>query len=130
MLAKKYRLTTKKDFDDVYQNGRAYTTPYFKLFYRKQKQGNMPAGFMLPRFGFVASKKFGKATLRNKAKRRLREIVRLEHANLSKDFEVIFICYNGLMEADFDEVQNVVKKLFKKLDFYNEHKSKVNETDN
>ena len=118
MLAKKYRLTTKRDFDEVYQNGRAFTTPYFKLFYRKQKAANMPEGFALPRFGFVASKKVGKAVVRNKSKRRLREIVRLEHAKLSKDFEAVFICYNGLMDAEFGEVQDATQKLFKKLELY------------
>ncbi|MBD3279897.1 ribonuclease P protein component [Candidatus Dojkabacteria bacterium] len=114
MLPKKHRLKTKADFDRVYKQGRKYYSRNFQLVIAPQKQEYLPGVFRLPRFGFVASKKVGKAVSRNKAKRMLREAVQAEFSGLKRDFEAIFIAFNTLPEQDMksivEEVQNVLKK--------------------
>ncbi|KKQ34343.1 MAG: Ribonuclease P protein component [candidate division WS6 bacterium GW2011_GWA2_37_6] len=119
MLPKKNRLKTKKDFDTVYKNGRSLKTPYFNFIYLKnRKQEDIPRGFLLPRFGFVASKKVGKAVKRNKAKKLLREVVRAELPSLLKNFEAVFIAYDTMPMTDFVIVQKTVKSVFQKAELY------------
>ncbi|MGP1560870.1 MAG: ribonuclease P protein component [Helicobacteraceae bacterium] len=65
------RLTTLKkssDFQRVFKNGKSFYTKFFTLVYLKETDF---------RAGFVASKKIGNAVTRNRAKRRLRGLMRL-----------------------------------------------------
>ena len=114
MLPKRHRLKTKADFDRVYKQGRKYYSKNFQLIVAPQKLENLPEVFKLPRFGFVASKKVGKAVMRNKAKRMLREAVQAEFPELKNDFEAIFIAFNTLPEQKLSNVENDVKDILNK----------------
>jgi len=63
MLEKRYRLSQKKDFDRVYNQGRKEKGEYGMLIgLEEEKLANC-------KFGLVVSKKIGKAHQRNKFKR-------------------------------------------------------------
>jgi ribonuclease P protein component len=68
---KEVRLTKRAEFVALTKNRKAVSMPYFTLQYM------MKQGQECPRFGYTASKKVGNAVVRNRVKRRLREIVRL-----------------------------------------------------
>ena len=55
---------------------------YFIIFYS-------PKAYENQKFAFIASKKVGPAILRNRAKRRLREIVR--QLSIDLDYDVVFV---------------------------------------
>jgi ribonuclease P protein component len=118
MLPKQNRLKTKSEFDRVYKHGKKLSTPYFLVIIASQKTSNLKQGQSLPRFGFVASKKVGKAVQRNRAKRLLREIVRKEFPLLSNSFEAVIVSFESMNNVDFQELTDAIKSSFYKLNLY------------
>jgi len=62
-------LRNSRQFRIVYDQGKRYHTPFFSAFILKTETSHQ-------RFGITVTKKVGNAVLRNRCKRRLREIVR------------------------------------------------------
>jgi ribonuclease P protein component len=63
------RIRKKKDFDRLYKNGNRFRGKYLTLVY-------LDNNFAFSRLGVVASRKVGGAVLRNRVKRRMRELYR------------------------------------------------------
>ncbi len=62
--------------------------------------------------GVVASKKIGKSVKRNRAKRRLREIVRLSQHEIPKNLWIVLIARKGILDANFQMAKDMfVKKV-------------------
>ena len=59
-----------------------------------------------------------KANIRNKIKRRLRELVRRKIKEIKGGTDGVFIARPGLEKKDFQELEDAVDKIFKKLDFF------------
>jgi ribonuclease P protein component len=68
------------------------------------------------RFGFVVSKRLGKAVKRNKIKRRLREATRLRLPYIKPGFDVVVIARQPLGGAAYTELAYTLEKLLKKAD--------------
>jgi putative membrane protein insertion efficiency factor/ribonuclease P protein component len=68
MLSRPYRLTERRDFATVYNKRRMAHTEHLTIYWMQDKRGHRR------RFGFVTSKKVGKAHDRNLVRRRLRHI--------------------------------------------------------
>jgi len=68
MLSRPYRLTERRDFANVYNRRRMAHTEHLTIYWMQDKRGHRR------RFGFVTSKKVGKAHDRNLVRRRLRHI--------------------------------------------------------
>ena len=92
MLAKTYRLRERKDFRRVYQRGKSQAYPYFVLYYRPSRLPNY-------RIGFSVSKKQGNAVVRNRLKRRFREVCRLTPEAFSSGMDYIFIIRSAMGNA-------------------------------
>lgn len=83
-------------------------TPFFLLKYARN-------GLAHNRYGFVVSKKVSKkATERNKAKRRLRDIVRTSPQSAIQGYDVVFVVKKGIVAARFDEIKNITRNALKK----------------
>ena len=114
MLPKVNRLKRKKDFERVFKKGQGFKEDFLFL---KIARNNLKSS----RFGFVVSKNFSKkATLRNKIKRRLRELVRINLNKIKKGIDGVLVANPGLETKDFWEIEEVVNKLFKKAKLINE----------
>jgi len=70
VLSKLYRLNTSGDFDRVMKSGRKVVCPSFVIYGLHEESSSVD------RLGLVVSKKVGKAVLRNRVKRVLRESFR------------------------------------------------------
>lgn len=84
MLPKHLRLRNPRDFEVVRLEGKRASGKLLALSYR-------PNTFGHNRYGFVVSKKVGKAVVRNKVKRRLRAAIRDRMSNHTPGFDVILI---------------------------------------
>ena len=69
----------------------------------------MPNGLELSRYGFTVSRRVGKAVVRNRVKRLLREIMR--QISLQSGCDIIFIARSPAAWADYNELEKSVGKL-------------------
>ncbi len=108
MLPAKNRLKLKKDFERVFKEGKGYKE---NCLYLKLVKNNLESS----RFGFAVGKKYSnKATLRNKIKRRLREIIRPALPDIKKGADAVIVVLPGAEMDNFQELDFALKKLFKK----------------
>ena len=102
---KSVRLLRSGDFRKVYDQGTRYTCP---LLRRLQPRRACTA----PRIGFTTPRALGKAVVRNRIKRRVREAVRLELALLSPEWSIVFNPRRKALDCLFTELQAEVRRFF------------------
>lgn len=93
-------LKASQDFKRIAKHGQKRVTPAFIMQINKTEAS---AGF---RLGLTVSRKVGNAVVRNRAKRRLREMVRLHLQQNNLDgFEVVLIGRAATPSYDFARMQ-------------------------
>jgi len=97
----------------VRKEGRSWVHPLLVL-------SALPNGLGYSRFGFSTSKHLGKATVRNRARRLMREAVRLEQHNIKSGWDVVFTGRKALTKARFEEVREAVKELLQRAGLWEE----------
>jgi len=83
-LAPQERIRKKKEFLFLYKKGNRYRGRYFILIY-------LTNDLSYSRMAVVASKKVGRAVVRNKVKRRLRTLYRRNKHVLQKNLDFVII---------------------------------------
>ena len=64
------------------------------------------------RFGFLVSKRIGNAVVRNRVKRRLREVVRL--TPVKPGWDAVFIARRDINQADFQQLKQATENLLRR----------------
>ena len=95
-------LTKPKQYALVYNEGSSWINTLLVM-------KTLPNGTSLSRYGFSFSRRVGKATIRNKVKRLLREIIRL--TPLMPGWDIIFIARHPAATADYAILKESVKGL-------------------
>lgn len=109
MLAKKNRLTKKRDFEKVYKKCKTFKGDFLILKIA-------PNGLPTNRFAFIVSHKVSKkAVIRNKVKRRLRELIRSNVNNWGAGRDFIFIALPGLEKKKFCDAKKILDSFLGKL---------------
>ena len=68
------------------------------------------------RYGFVTSRKVGKAVARNRVRRLLREAVRAHHPHIQQGYDVVFVAYPDLAGQPFEVVERIIETLLDRAD--------------
>lgn len=106
-MKRKYRLTKNEQFQRVRRHGRSWAHPLLVLC-------ALPNGLAHSRFGFAISQRIGKATLRNRVKRLIREATRLRQPAIAPGWDLVFIARGPIREADFSQVEAALVQLLKR----------------
>lgn len=72
------------------------------------------------RYGFIVSKGLGKAVIRNRTRRLLREATRLLHPHLQPGHDVVIIARRPMVGQPFSLVQRTVYELFRRASLIKE----------
>lgn len=102
-MRKQQRLRKREDFVAVYRRGRFYGHHLVALRV-------LANGGELTRFGFVVSKGIGKAVVRNRVRRRLREGVRT--LPVASGWDMMIVARPPAAAADYHRLRDAVAGLF------------------
>lgn len=116
-MKKAYRLRKRKDFSRVYHKGKSVANRQLVLYF-------LPNDLPHFRLGISVSKKIGRAVLRNRLKRLVREAVRSLQEEVKPGHDLIFIVRMGAREADFHQIVGSVTHLLKKSGLLGERKER------
>jgi len=101
-MRKELRLRRRKDFDSVFRRGRSWSNELLVL-------RTLPNDLPHNRYGFVTSKRLGKAVVRNRVRRRLREAIRV--LSLAPGWDVVVSTKTKVAGADFHQLRASVIEL-------------------
>lgn len=103
-------LKKTNEFKRVFSQGnRRYGKYVIVYILSEQREGSGES-----RAGFIVKKSIGKAVQRNKIKRILREIWRLEGKELITESDVIILAKKEIAEASFTEIKQDLIRLLEK----------------
>lgn len=93
------RDTLKKnsDFRRLYSRGKSAVTPFMVVYCRHNPTDHN-------RVGYTVSTKLGNAVTRNRARRRLREIYRLNLPYMNKGYDIVVVARRKCVEAKYQKV--------------------------
>jgi ribonuclease P protein component len=106
-------LSKDSDFRRVYRKGKSYATSRLVIYAMKRYAKLYGAGDV--RVGLSVSGKVAKAVTRNKLRRRLKEILRLDSEKLARGFDMVIVARNPSADAGYAELEGDVRYLLGKL---------------
>lgn len=105
---RQYRLTRNSDFQRVRREGKSSGSPWLKVY-------ASPNSLSFTRYGFSISKRVGKAVVRNRVRRRLREIMRLYRNSLAAGWDVVVVARQQAAAASFQQLQAALGRVLARL---------------
>ena len=108
------RTTTVKEnyeFRRIYAKGRSGVSPYLVVYVRPNRRGRN-------RLGVTVSTKLGHAVVRNRVRRRIREIFHLSQGKMRQGYDCIVVARTRAAHADYWELKRAFEKTCKKLDLW------------
>jgi ribonuclease P protein component len=106
-LKRIYRLRQRSRFDQIRREGKCWAAPLVVLCV-------LPNDLAWSRFGFSASRRVGKAVVRNRVRRRMREVVRLRQTGIAPGWDLVFIARQPIVRADYQEIEEAIEQLLNK----------------
>lgn len=114
MLKNNQKISRKKEFDQIFKNGKSAYDKYFLVKILKNNQGQN-------RYSIIISTKVSKkAVERNKIKRRIKSIFLKLEKKLELGYDVIVVCKKEILDIEYKEINNRMEKIFSKLKLLNE----------
>jgi len=102
------RLVRRGAFDIVYRGGKRLSSSHFTVFVRPNEVG-------LSRFGFSIKKALGGAVVRNRIRRRVREIVRGHRQEIPAGWDIVIHPKSTVGKAPFAALEQDLLRLLGKL---------------
>ena len=98
----KHTVPLKKnhEFRRLYNKGKSAVSPYFAVYCRKTGR---------------PENRLGNAVMRNRARRRIRELYRTGEAQLRTGFDLVIVARTRVIYGRYAELERSLRQLFKKL---------------
>ena len=101
-------LKKNHEFKLLYSKGKTTVTPYMVIYSRKTKNG-------YNRIGITVTKKVGKAVQRNRIRRRLKEIYRINEDKFAVGYDIVAVARASSRSADFSRLERAFLEAGSKL---------------
>ena len=121
------RLLRSADYEAVYGAGQRRSSPQFAVFFRSRRAlaagranagapGNNAAGpSPLSRFGISVKKALGGAVLRNRIRRRIREILRRNRTEIPSGWDIVIHPRRSVAQAPFAPLEAELLRLLRSI---------------
>jgi ribonuclease P protein component len=100
-MDKMYRLRSNMEFRKVYNKGKNYWNRNLILFVKKNDLG-------YTRVGYSITKKIGNSVVRNRIRRQMKEIYRLNFDQVEKGYDLIFIPKKNVVDISFEKLESAM----------------------
>lgn len=107
-------LNSDRQFQQLYKKGHSVVTPALIVYVKKNGQG-------INRLGITASKKIGKAVVRNRAKRRIREMYRANLPSLKPGYDFVLVARAKTAVVPYETLFSAFLSAVKRLGVFNEN---------
>ena len=84
------------DFTKIISSKQVIKNKYCSIYYQKSEK-NL--------YGITVPKKIGKAHIRNKIKRQIKNIIRTNEFNIPKPFDYVIIIKEAILELDYQNIK-------------------------
>lgn len=105
-MDKRYRLRSNVDFKKVYRDGKSYWNRNLVIYLKRN-------GLGYTRVGFTVTKKIGNSVVRNKIRRRMKEILRKNFDNIEGDYDIILIPKKNVVDIDYKTLESAMIHILK-----------------
>jgi ribonuclease P protein component len=106
-VKRRYRVRADRRFREIRQRGRSVSNDLLVLC---ALANDLPYS----RFGFAVNSRIGNAVVRNRIKRRLREIMRLCMAGIRPGCDIILIARKPIRSADYHQLETACARLLRR----------------
>jgi ribonuclease P protein component len=96
------------EFDAVYRAGKRRSSSHFTVFFRANQ---LPVS----RFGFSIKKALGGAVVRNRIRRRIREIIRCHRSEIPAGWDIVIHPKSSVARAEFAGLTTDLVRLMKNV---------------
>ena len=102
-MKKTVSIKENRTFRRIYQKGKSAVTPFLVLYCRPNGQNHN-------RLGVTVSTKLGGAVIRNRARRRLREVFRLAQPELKQGYDIILVARSRAVGGPYKKLTDAFYK--------------------
>lgn len=106
-MKRRFRVREDRRFREIRHAGRSLSNEMLVLC---ALRNDLPYS----RFGFAVNSRIGNAVLRNRIKRRLREIVRLRMASIRPGWDIILIARKPIRSAEYHQIETACARLLRR----------------
>ena len=97
------------EFRRIYRKGKSAVSPQLVIYCQRNRRGHS-------RLGVSVSTKLGCAVVRNRVRRRIREIYRLNKAKMLPGYDLIVVARVRAVETDYQKLDRTYLRLLEQLD--------------
>ncbi|MBR3561286.1 MAG: ribonuclease P protein component [Oscillospiraceae bacterium] len=110
-MKKATTLKLNYEFRRVYSKGSSGVSPFFVVYARPNRSCRN-------RLGVTVSTKLGKAVVRNRIRRRLREVYRLAQGSMKQGYDVVLVGRRRALAAPYSELERAFRRTCETLELW------------
>ena len=103
-------IKSSREYTEIINTNKCKRNKYFSVYYRKNNDKN--------KYGITVPKKTGTAVIRNKIKRRVKNIIDNNKNIVQKNYDYVIIVKKGIIDLTYQELSCELINTFKKVGKY------------
>lgn len=106
-MKKRNIIKSKDEYTEIIKKCKYVKNNYFVIYYRNNEKIN--------RYGISVPKKTGKAHIRNKIKRQIKNIIDNSEFNIQNTYDYVIIVRKRLIELNYREIEKSLLSLLRRI---------------
>ena len=100
-------IKSSDEFTEIINTSKSRKNKYYSIYYRNNNENN--------RYGITIPKKLGIAVLRNKTKRRVKNIIDKNKKSIQNGYDYVIIVKKGILELTYLDMEKELLNLIKSI---------------